>query len=398
MDRVFSEVLFTSLLVVLSKASGRNGLRHIISQVSPIIKKFLKFFLIFVLSVHAIIIIIHVSNKVYIAEEVKVTQKLSNVVGPNETLKIIDKTEVKFLLTPKSLCSDSMVLMVLSAPNNVDKRNSMRQRLLNVSDVQLIFLLGSTQKYQALLEIEHSKYDDIVQASVPDSYDTLSYKSIFGFLWINIYCKQTKYVTKTDDDVTLDLEKLKNTLDNKYGKNPPDTMECPSVIRFMRPLKQKHRGTIMGKFFITTEELKRRVYPDLCFGWLYVTTPMIGLSLAEVASIESNELIKRANRDDYFITGFLREKLPWIKMRQLDGGIWGLLWDNFFSRCTWLGVTKNVFFNNYVINKSSGSVSYVKGWRMYLCIIWEFYIMGGLEWLAPESVLYWVQSFQFCVR
>ena len=44
----------------------------------------------------------------------------------------------------------------------------------------------------------------------------------------------------------------------------------------MRPLKQKHRGTIMGKFFITTEELKRRVYPDLCFGWLYVTTPMYG--------------------------------------------------------------------------------------------------------------------------
>ena len=45
---------------------------------------------------------------------------------------------------------------------------------------------------------------------------------------------------------------------------------------------------------------------------------------------------------------------------QLDGGVWGLMWDKFFSQCTWLGVTKNVFFNNYVVNKSSGSVSYVQ--------------------------------------
>ena len=37
-----------------------------------------------------------------------------------------------------------------------------------------------------------------------------------------------------------------------------------------------------------------------------------------------------------------------------------MMWDNFFSQCTWLGVTKNVFFNNFVINKSSGSVSYVQ--------------------------------------
>ena len=49
-----------------------------------------------------------------------------------------------------------------------------------------------------------------------------------------------------------------------------------------------------------------------------------------------------------------------LYFRQLDGGIFGAMWDNFFSQCTWLGVTKNVFFNHYVINKSSGNVSYVQ--------------------------------------
>ena len=44
----------------------------------------------------------------------------------------------------------------------------------------------------------------------------------------------------------------------------------------------------------------------------------------------------------------------------MDGGLWGYIWDNYLSKCTWLGVTKNVFFNNYVINKSSGNISYVQ--------------------------------------
>ena len=52
--------------------------------------------------------------------------------------------------------------------------------------------------------------------------------------------------------------------------------------------------------------------------------------------------------------------------RQLDGGLWGYIWDNYLSKCTWLGVTKNVFFNNYVINKSSGNISYVQVRQKYL--------------------------------
>ena len=46
--------------------------------------------------------------------------------------------------------------------------------------------------------------------------------------------------------------------------------------------------------------------------------------------------------------------------RQLEGGAWGEVWDKLLSRCTWLGVTKNVFFNNFVVNKGSGNVSYVQ--------------------------------------
>ena len=40
----------------------------------------------------------------------------------------------------------------------------------------------------------------------------------------------------------------------------------------------------------------------------------------------------------------------------------------------------------------------LQGWRMYLCIIWEFYILGGAEWLAPESSLAFLSDLRLCDR
>ena len=275
-------------------------------------------------------------------------------------LVLLDQTGVELTLQPRAACQEKMVLMVLSAPNNREKREAVRERLENTTDVRLIFLLGASPHFQPQLEEEQERFGDLLQTSVRDSYDTLSYKSLTGFIWISRECERAKYITKTDDDVTLDLTSLVSTLTGKYGDSPPPTIECPAVIRNMRPLKRNHRGTIFAKFFISRAELGRRVYPDLCFGWIYVTTPRVGLALAEVAARRPEELLARANRDDYFITGFLRERLPWVQIRQLEGGLSGLVWDNFLSQCTWLAVTKNVFFNKFVKRKSSGSVSYVQ--------------------------------------
>ena len=334
-------------------------------------------------------------------------------------LVVLDQTAVELSLQPRAVCQEKMVLMVLSAPANREKREAMRERLVNTTDVRLIFLLGASPLYQAQLEEEHERFDDLLQTSVRDSYDTLSYKSLSGFIWISGECERAKLITKTDDDVTLDLSFLVSTLTAKYGDDPPPTIECPAVIRNMRPLKRNHRGTIFAKFFISRAELGRRVYPDLCFGWIYVTTPRVGLALAEVAAARPGELRARSDRDDYFITGFLRERLPWVQVRQLEGGLSGLLWDHVLSQCTWLAVTKNVFFNKFVRRKSSGSVSYVQvthrlslcpsippspppspsqGWRMYGCIIWEFYIMGAAEWTLPTATQAWIENLQFCLR
>ena len=54
---------------------------------------------------------------------------------------------------------------------------------------------------------------------------------------------------KVDDDVTVDLGRLEKILADKYGvAGPaPDMVECPSVMRNMRPWRQNHTASIMSK-------------------------------------------------------------------------------------------------------------------------------------------------------
>ena len=55
------------------------------------------------------------------------------------------------------------------------------------------------------LEAESRHFKDIVQGDFLDTYDNLSYKNIFGKLWVTHFCEQAEFVVKTDDDFFIDL-------------------------------------------------------------------------------------------------------------------------------------------------------------------------------------------------
>ena len=74
------------------------------------------------------------------------------------------------------------------------------------------------------------------------------------------FCGSAKYIVKVDDDVTMDLDNLISLLDTKYGDTSPvpDVVECPSVMRNMRPWRQNHTESIMSKWSIYKEDMERR--------------------------------------------------------------------------------------------------------------------------------------------
>lgn len=337
-------------------------------------------------------------------EPVTVTHKLDTLYDESsDTFSVLDRTNVSFIMRPHVACNNiKIVLMALTAPKNVEKRERLRRQFGEKDGVFILFLLGKTldTTVQESLQTENMLHGDMVQISVRDHYKALSYKTLTGFIWANRFCGSAKYIVKVDDDVTMDLDNLISLLDTKYGDTSPvpDVVECPSVMRNMRPWRQNHTESIMSKWSISKEDMERRVYPDFCPGWLYVITPRVGLALAEVGVKNSYELMPKARLDDIFVTGFLRERLPWAKLQQLHDGTMGRAWNGFFSHCPFLGITKNIFYNDVVLDKGSNGVSYIKGQKFYWCAFLEFFILENLEYLFPSMAEYTAPFWAVCKR
>ena len=131
------------------------------------------------------------------------------------------------------------------------------------------------------------------------------------------FCGYARFIIKVDDNSVFDLETLEKILTSKYGADDPvpDILECPSVVRNARPNRVTRKDSMSSKWSISEDENSRRVNPESCIGWIYVTTPRVGLALTEVAVTHYEELKKMVRLDDLFITGFVREYLPWIQLR-----------------------------------------------------------------------------------
>jgi len=341
-------------------------------------------------------------------EPVTVSHKLETLYdADSDTFSVLDRTNVSFLMRPRIACKQvKIVLMALTAPKNVEKRERLRRQFGEKEGVYMLFLLGKTSSsaLQEKLQTENMVHGDMVQISVMDHYKALSYKTLTGFIWANRFCGSAKYIVKVDDDVSVDLDNLMFLLEKKYGEDSPhggtvpDIVECPSVMKNMRPWRQNHTESIMSKWSISKEDMERRVFPDFCPGWLYVITPRVGLALAEVGVQNSRELMTKARLDDIFVTGFLRERLPWARLQQLHDGTMGKAWNGFFSHCPFLGITKNIFYNDVVLDKGSGSVSYIKGQKFYWCAFLEFFILENIEFLFPSMAKHTAPLWAVCKR
>lgn len=113
-------------------------------------------------------------------EMTEVTNKLESIYDvEKDVFDILNKTNISFVLRPQEACSgEDSVVMVLSAPKNIEKRKSLRAQFSDRKDIKLIFLLGipADRETQTDLETEHSSQEDIVQISVKDHYTILPYK------------------------------------------------------------------------------------------------------------------------------------------------------------------------------------------------------------------------------
>ena len=61
---------------------------------------------------------------------------------------------------------------------------------------------------------------------------------------------------------------------------------------------------------VKTTEMDRRVHPSFCPGWAYVTTPKMGIKIAEMSSSIPAPENSMKRLDDIYMTGMMR--FQWI--------------------------------------------------------------------------------------
>jgi hypothetical protein len=95
---------------------------------------------------------------------------------------ILNLSNLEFVLKPNAKkCDNSVELIVIvhSAPNHYDLRNTIRETWGSAQPT--LFILGENSDENLNLKVEHEKFGDLVQANFQDSYRNMTYKHLLGY-------------------------------------------------------------------------------------------------------------------------------------------------------------------------------------------------------------------------
>ena len=74
----------------------------------------------------------------------------------------------------------------------------------------VVFIVGrtSSSSTQELLEAEHERFGDIVQADFVDHYNNLTLKSVYTLKYVLMHATEAKFLFKVDDDSFVGTKSL----------------------------------------------------------------------------------------------------------------------------------------------------------------------------------------------
>jgi len=206
-------------------------------------------------------------------KDVKLWKKSSIWLEDNEEHR--NPHKFSYLMNPEDkVCGDpresqvNLLVLVTSALTHADRRRAIRETWgdslrLDKVKVKVLFLLGTTEKKDVDLEqeltSENENYEDLLREDFLDSYQNLTLKTLGGVKWAAIFCPQARHVMKTDDDMFVNINLLRNHLDDQDSertitgciKNGPEGAPQPvggpgASFRSVHPLFTAGAGYILS--------------------------------------------------------------------------------------------------------------------------------------------------------
>lgn len=227
------------------------------------------------------------------------------------TGKIVNPHSFSYIHNPVYLCrSDTVRFLVYihSSPNNLKKRQAIRQTwgqpaLLLLYKASMVFILGraSNPSVQELVDMEAAQYGDIVQEDFVDSYRNLTYKGVAGLKWASLFCNQSDFLLKTDDDILIDIVTL---IEDLYTRIIPIRQGTSKLVLCNLWTRMKVIRDPKSKWFISKEEFSGEYFPPYCSGSAFLVSSELAHALYTAALHTPFFWV-----DDYYITGLLVSKL-----------------------------------------------------------------------------------------
>ncbi|XP_067835878.1 beta-1,3-galactosyltransferase 5-like [Heptranchias perlo] len=191
--------------------------------------------------------------------------------------------EASFLMLPESRCDVSppfLVLLVTSAVDQFEARSTIRQtwgRESTAHDRRVVtyFLLGHGQEHQEQLVEESWKHKDIIQKNFSDSYHNLTVKVLMGLEWVKRFCPSSSFVMKTDTDMFVNTDYLRELLSQTSNKD----IFTGYIMGNSKPIRDQS-----SKWYVSKQEYPQDMYPPFCSGTGYVLSADLACRVWDVSS------------------------------------------------------------------------------------------------------------------
>lgn len=155
------------------------------------------------------------------------------------------------------------IIVVTSSPVRYEYRKTIRNTWGQKDlDFKIVFVLGDVmdKMTRKLVQLEHEIYGDIVQGNFIDNFRNETYKHIMALKWAMFYCPTAKFIIKTNDDIVVNIDELKNVLKNYIWSKNMNLIAC----RFNSDLLVKRNKSHL--YYVTEEEYNEKYYPPCCSG------------------------------------------------------------------------------------------------------------------------------------
>ncbi|CAG5127332.1 unnamed protein product, partial [Candidula unifasciata] len=215
---------------------------------------------------------------------------------PFFTREVINPYTFEYVIQPRVNCSGQkveLVICVINTGDNHSGRSVIRKTWGSYAKdpnnkAVLLFFIGwengeldtaSRLVRQSKLQEEASTFGDIVQENYLDSYRNLTLKSVSILRWVNLFCPNTKYILKVDDDVYMNIPFLMSSLEEFIVESSPPSA---FIIGYKYTISFPKRNPT-SKWYTPFSVYRELLFPSYVTGLAYVMTSEAGTLIYEAS-------------------------------------------------------------------------------------------------------------------